>query len=387
MGFRDDADREVAAGAQHDIRILLADGDEQTRSFVASILNQSGYQVDTASTGGVAVELLKLQKFDLVVTDISVEDDAGVSLLDRTRLDFPDLAVVVISSNAIIDVAVDAMRRGAADYLCKPFNSAALLGAVKRTLDRKQVVDAREDYQHSLEHVVRARTEMLLEALQDLEHSYDVTLEALGEALDLRDSETEGHSKRVTAFTIALARAMHVGPSEMKSISRGAYLHDIGKIAIPDNILRKSGPLDRHEREAMREHCARGYHMLRNISFLNETAEIVLSHQEHYDGNGYPRRLKGEEIPLGARIFAVADALDAMTSERPYRKMCSYEEARDEIQRCSGTQFDPAVVKTFLKMPKELWVELRSEINNRHEKYTAVDLGYISALQALRQEK
>ena len=160
----------------------------------------------------------------------------------------------------------------------------------------------------------------------------------------MKDAETEGHSKRVTAFTIALARGAGMPPHQIPVVARGAFLHDIGKMAIPDAILLKPSKLQAEEQKVMREHCARGYQMLRKIPFLQEAAEIVYSHQEHYDGSGYPRRLKGEQIPLGARIFAVADTLDAITSDRPYRKATSFTAARLEIKRCAGTQFDPKVV-------------------------------------------
>jgi putative nucleotidyltransferase with HDIG domain len=264
------------------------------------------------------------------------------------------------------------MRRGAYDYLLKPFEKEHLLATVRRALDHRQALQANESYQQSLEDAVQARTEMLHQAMEDLEHSYDVTLEALGDALDLKDSETEGHSKRVTAYTIALARAMGIGPGDMKVIARGAFLHDVGKMAIPDEILRKPGKLTPEELEIMREHCARGYHMLRKIPFLAEAAEIVYAHQEYYDGSGYPRGQRGAEIPIGARIFAVADALDAITSDRPYRKARSFDDARAEILRCSGTQFDPVVVETFLKIPNDLWHELRSEITVQNKRFSAI---------------
>jgi len=215
---------------------------------------------------------------------------------------------------------------------------------------------------------------MLHQAMEDLEHSYDVTLEALGDALDLKDSETEGHSKRVTAYTIALARALGITPAQIKVIARGAFLHDIGKMAIPDEILRKPGKLTPEEQEVMREHCTRGYHMLRKIPFLAESAEIVFTHQEHYDGNGYPNGLHSNQIPIGARIFAVADTLDAITSDRPYRQGRSFDAAREEILRCSGTQFDPTVVEVFLKIPSELWQELRAEITNQNKRFSTFDM-------------
>jgi putative nucleotidyltransferase with HDIG domain len=198
--------------------------------------------------------------------------------------------------------------------------------------------------------------------MQDLERSYDITLEAMGDALDLRDEETEGHSRRVTAYTIALAQAMGLESDELRIIARGAFLHDIGKIATPDNILLKPGKLSEEEMIIMKQHCERGYEIVRKIPFLREAAEIVHSHQERFDGAGYPRGLRGEEIPLGARIFAIADCLDAMTSDRPYRKGTTFATAKEEIVRCAGRQFDPKIVEVFLAMPNETWSELRAEI-------------------------
>jgi len=185
----------------------------------------------------------------------------------------------------------------------------------------------------------------------------------LGDALDLKDAETEGHSRRVTAFTIAIARAMGVPREQILVIARGAFLHDIGKMAIPDNILRKPGKLDDNERTIMREHCYHGYQMLKKIPFLTEACDIVYSHQEHFDGSGYPRGLKAAEIPLGSRIFSVADTLDAIISDRPYRPARTLAEARKEIQAWTGRQFDPEVVQVFLKMPDDIFEDLRREIN------------------------
>jgi putative nucleotidyltransferase with HDIG domain len=282
----------------------------------------------------------------------------------------------MVSAIHDISVAIDSMRRGAYDYLLKPFEREHLVATVTRALEYRQALEENQNYQLSLEQVVQARTELLQQAMEDLEHSYDITLEALGDALDLKDSETEGHSKRVTAYTIALARAMGVKPAEIKVIARGAFLHDIGKMAIPDEILRKPGALTQDEQDVMREHCTRGYHILRKIPFLSEAAEIVFAHQEKFDGTGYPNGLHGGEIPIGARIFAVADTLDAITSDRPYRRARTFDVAREEILRCSGTQFDPAVVEVFLKIPNELWHELRNEITGRHMRFSTFDISH-----------
>jgi putative nucleotidyltransferase with HDIG domain len=197
----------------------------------------------------------------------------------------------------------------------------------------------------------------------NLERSYDITLETLGDALDLKDRETEGHSKRVTAFTIAIARAMGLPRDQINTIARGAFLHDIGKIAIPDRILQKPGKLEADEMAIMKEHAYHGYQIVKKIPFLTEAAEIVYSHQERFDGSGYPRGLKGEQIPLGARIFSVADTLDAITSDRPYRNAQSLPAAREEIAKWAGRQFDPEVVKVFLEMPDNIWEDLRKEIH------------------------
>jgi putative nucleotidyltransferase with HDIG domain len=264
-----------------------------------------------------------------------------------------------------ISVALAALRNGAYDYLLKPFEREQLLATVRRALENRRLKIENREYQTKLESLVAKRTAELRTAIQNLERSYDITLEALGDALDLKDAETEGHSKRVTAFTIAIARAINISQEEIRIIARGAFLHDIGKMAIPDQILRKPDKLDADEIAIMREHCYRGYQLLKRIPFLVDAAEIVYSHQEKWDGTGYPRGLKGEEIPLGARIFSIADTLDAITSDRPYRPAQSLGAARKEIEVWSGRQFDPEIVKVFLSMPDKIWHDLRTEIESQ----------------------
>ena len=355
-------------------RVLVVDDETHVRTMIGASLEREGYDIRLACSGREAIDLLEKDTFDLVLTDLVMQDGNGIFLLDRIRGKLPNLPVVMVTAVHDIGVAIDAMRRGAYDYLLKPFEREQLVGTVVRALEHRQALQETQNYQQSLEQVVRARTEMLRQAMEDLEHSYDITLEALGDALDLKDSETEGHSKRVTAYTIALARAMGLSPAEIKVIARGAFLHDIGKMAIPDEILRKPAALSADEEDIMREHCTRGFHILRKIPFLAEAAEIVCSHQEHYDGSGYPNALKGGEIPIGARIFAVADTLDAITSDRPYRRARGFDAARQEILRCSGTQFDPSVVEVFLKIPNELWQELRSEITGQNKRFSTFEL-------------
>lgn len=360
-------------------RVLVVDDEAHVRAMISATLERQGYFVQMAASGREALDAMEQGSFDLVLTDIVMQDINGIALLERMHTKQPSLPVVMVTAIHDISVAIDSMRRGAYDYLLKPFEREHLLSTVQRALNHRLVMEESHNYQQSLEQVVRARTEMLRQAMEDLEHSYDVTLEALGDALDLKDSETEGHSKRVTAYTIALSRAMSITPAEIKVIARGAFLHDIGKMAIPDEILRKPGALNAEEQTIMREHCARGYHILRKIPFLAGAAAIVFSHQEHFDGSGYPNGLRGSEIPIGARVFAVADTLDAITSDRPYRRARSFDAAREEILRCSGSQFDPSVVEIFLKIPNELWQELRSEISGQNKRFSTFEMAQVPA--------
>ena len=372
----------LLARARRPARILVVDDESHVRSMIGATLERQGYDVQLATNGREALDILEHNAFDLVLTDIVMQDGNGIFLLDRIRGNQPNLPVVMVTAIHDISVAIDSMRRGAFDYVLKPFEREHLMATIARALEHRQALQESHNYQQNLEQVVRARTEMLRQAMEDLEHSYDITLEALGDALDLKDSETEGHSKRVTAYTIALARAMGISPAEIKVIARGAFLHDIGKMAIPDEILRKPASLTPEEQSVMREHCTRGFNILRKIPFLSEAAEIVFSHQEHFDGSGYPSSLRGGEIPIGARIFAVADTLDAITSDRPYRRASSFDAARQEILRCSGTQFDPSVVEVFLKIPNELWHELRSEITGQNKRFSTFDLAQPPRLRA-----
>jgi putative nucleotidyltransferase with HDIG domain len=351
-------------------RILVVDDEDPIREVVCSMLASANFATSQASSGKEALALLKSgEEFELMLSDMMMPVMDGEALLAATKECFPDMPVVMVTAMHDISVALNAIRNGAYDYLLKPFDREQLLATVRRALENRRLKIENRAYQTNLEVLVTARTEQLRQAVSTLERSYDITLEALGNALDLKDAETEGHSKRVTAFTIAIARAMGLTSEQIRVIARGAFLHDIGKMAIPDAILRKPGALNDEEVAIMREHCFQGYQILRRIPFLSEAAEIVYAHQEKYDGTGYPRGLKGEEIPLGARIFSVADTLDAITSNRPYRAAQPLSAARDEIERWAGRQFDPAVVKTFLEMKEHIWDDLRKGIDEQIHRF------------------
>ena len=345
-------------------KILVVDDEEAIREVVSTLLTSQGYECTTCANGRLALEAFRKGSYDLVLSDIVMPEMDGLKLLGELRLEDPDVPVIMVTAMHDIAIALEAIRAGAYDYILKPFEKDQLHLSVRRALEHRALVMENRVYQSDLEHLVAERTQQLSVALQELEQSYDYTLEALGGALDAKDAETEGHCQRVTAFTITIAKSMNVDKAMLRHIARGAFLHDIGKMGIPDSILRKPGPLTAEEREIMRRHCEIGFAVLERIPFLKEAAEIVLSHQECYDGSGYPRGLKGEEIPLGARIFAVADTLDAMISDRPYRKALPITAAREEIKRFSGRQFDPRVVEVFLSQPDRVWLALHQNIGD-----------------------
>jgi len=347
-------------------RILVVDDEDAIREIVCSMLSIANYRCAQASSGRKALAMLDSgEEFELMLSDLMMAEMSGTDLLEKTKERYPDMPVVMVTAVHDISVALKAIRDGAYDYLLKPFEREQLLATVRRALENRRLKLENRAYQTKLEGLVEQRTAQLHEKVAELERSYDITLEALGDALDLRDNETEGHSRRVTAFTIAIARALGVAKDEIKVIAHGAFLHDIGKISIPDNILRKPARLTPEETAIMREHCYRGYKLLRKIPFLTEAAEIVYAHQEWFDGTGYPRGLKGKEIPLGARIFSIADALDAITTDRVYRPAQTVGAAREEIKRFEGTQFDPQVVRVFLSMPEGVWSDLRRDLESR----------------------
>jgi len=344
-------------------RILIVDDEEPIRDFVSAMLSSANFVCSQAASGKEALALLDSgEEYELMLSDLMMPVMDGIALLEASKERYPDMPVVMVTAVTDVSIALNAIRNGAYDYLLKPFEREQLLATVRRALENRRLKLENRAYQTNLEALVTARTEQLRRAVKELEESYDITLEALGDALDMKDRETEGHSKRVTAFTIAIAKTMGLPSDQIRVIARGAFLHDIGKISIPDAILNKPGKLDAAEFAIMREHAYRGYLIVRKIPFLAEASEIVYAHQEKFDGTGYPRGLKGEEIPLGARIFSIADTLDAMTTDRSYRKALPDSAAREEIERWSGRQFDPEIVQVFLNMPEHIWPALRADI-------------------------
>ncbi len=343
-------------------RVLLVDDDESVRDVISVLLREEGYECVVATSAEMALDLAAAEETPLVISDMKMPGRDGLWLLETFRQKYPDTAVIMLTGYGDTEAAVDCLRRGAVDYLLKPPRLTDLIRAIERALAKRRIELARQRYQRKLERKVRDRTHELRVALHDIASTYQNTLLALVAALDAREHETSDHSQRVVRYTSAIAGVMGISGSELEEIGRGALLHDIGKIGVPDAVLLKPGKLDSSEWLEMRKHPEVGHQMIQNIPFLDTPAQIVLSHQERFDGNGYPRRLRGEEIHIGARIFSVADTLDAMTSDRPYRMGTSFKNAIAEIQRCSKTQFDPEVVKAFMSIGEEGLMRIKAEM-------------------------
>jgi len=343
-------------------RLLIVDDEPLIRAILLESLGLEGYECREAGGGEEALHILEEQQFDALISDLRMPGMSGLELLEAARPKYPRLTFLIATGVDSVRVGVEAMKKGAADYLLKPFQLEMVALAIERALEKKRLELEVEAYRDRLEEMVKQRTMQLQAALSRVEQTYDETLQALGAALDLRDSETEGHSRRVSLYCLEVAKLFDCSADELLQIVRGSYLHDIGKIGVPDAILLKPGKLTPSEATVMRTHVRIGADLVSRIPFLAPAAEIVLTHHESYDGRGYPQGLKGTQIPLGARIFVVVDALDAMTSDRPYRRALPMSTAREEIARESGHQFDPEVVEAFFAIPEEVWVNIRLEV-------------------------
>ncbi len=350
-------------------KILVVEDEENIRELVREHLEDEGYEVILAQDGADGLEKFSSNlDVGVILSDIKMPKMDGLTLLRKVKEISPQTVVIMMSALTDIQSAIKAMNAGAYTYVTKPFKIIELSLVVKRGLEKRKLLHENYMYQKHLEDLVRQRTEELEFAYAELNEAYNSTLEALVTALDARDTETEGHSIRVTEYTMELARLMNITDHEfLDALNKAALLHDIGKIGIPDAILRKPGKLTPEEWEIMKKHPLIGYEIIKKIKFLERSAPIVLHHHERWDGKGYPDGLKGEEIPLGSRIFAVADTIDAMTSDRPYRKALTFEIVSDELKKFKGIQFDPRVVDAFFKKPLKEWEKMRDKINKSVE--------------------
>ncbi len=324
------------------VRILIVEGDGATRAEFVAALTREGYETVGAGSKEAGLALLQSGRFDLALCGLMAPEQDGFAFLHAALVASPDTPVVIVAEEGGGERARRAIHEGASDFLLRPFRPGELPTVVARNLTRQAM--QRKD---------------ALRCQLALQTSEETLLDALLSALNLRDTETEGHSERVTAYTMELADRFGLPESELYPIERGALLHDIGKIGISDQILLKPGPLTPEEWVEMRKHPVIGYEMCARIAMLQDAAQIVRHHHEAWDGQGYPDGLAGEAIPLGARLFAIADTLDAMTSDRPYRAALSFAAAREEIEKNRRRQFDPDAVAAFLEVPEARWQAIR----------------------------
>lgn len=350
---------------QSEFNVLYVDDEVNLLSAFQRVFKHDAFNVTTTHDAELALELVQKKQFHVIASDFRMPVLDGVEFLERTRRTSPDALRILITGMCDFDAAVDAINRGKVyRFIGKPWNNDDLRASIFQALEYWRLKRENE----RLAELIQGRNQELEELNYNLERvvqkrTMDV-LNGLISALDLRDTETQNHSRRVSLYASLVAERMGLGGTELMDIERGALLHDIGKIGVRDSILLKPGKLTEEEWVEMRLHPELGWKLLDGIDFLERARDVVLHHQERFDGQGYPGRRASEQICLGARIFSVVDTLDAMTCDRPYRKALPYETARAEIARCSGTQFDPRVVEVFLSIPEDDFHRIRRKLSD-----------------------
>jgi len=343
-------------------KVLVVDDDPSVRDFLKVAIAPAASRVGAASSAAEALKAIESGNYDIILSDIWMPGVSGMELLAMAKQSKWDVGFILATGHVTAGQIIEALHLGASDFLLKPFTIETLGHSIARTYRLLQTERESRAYRTSLESSIERRTRDLWRALREVEENYQTTLEALAVALDAREHETFAHSLRVRAYTTYLARLAGYPPALTPSLSHAALLHDIGKIAVADAILLKPGKLSAAEWGHMRQHVVAGEQILKRVPFLRPAAPVVRHHHERYDGKGYPDGLAGEQIPLGARLFALADTLDAMTSDRAYRKTPGFSEVLTVVARQRGLQFDPRAADMFLKVPEEVWRQVRLSV-------------------------
>ncbi|MFI5369278.1 MAG: HD domain-containing phosphohydrolase, partial [Spirochaetia bacterium] len=312
-------------------RILVLEDQTSIQDLVMAMLKIRNLECEAVSSLAEGQARLEQEHYDLLVVDVNLPDGSGLSLVKDGGAESP--LVLVMTGRSDIQTAVEAIRRGAIDFITKPFAVGHFLQRVDRAIDEWQSRMRLQTQARTLETLVRMKTEELSRSSRQIDNVHDMTVLALGAALSLKDSETADHCARVSQNSVKLGALLELSAFELKNLKWGAYLHDVGKIGIPEHILLKPAPLTPEERTIVETHPVMGYNMIRNIEFLVHTTDVVLSHHERFDGSGYPHGLAGSRIPLHARIFSIMDTLDAMISERPYRGALPLSAVKTEVER------------------------------------------------------
>lgn len=321
--------------------ILIVDDEKTVRRSLNKALTMNGFNCDEASSADEAMDMLTRKQADLVILDVMMPGTSGKELLPRLKKTYPDTAVVMATAVVEPETIVDCMKNGAHDYITKPFDVDQLLANIQTVLDKRSLELNMKEKRQVLEGKVA-------EQAKELQTLFIDAVESLIGALEAKDKYTAGHSRRVTKIAVDIAGVLGLKGEDMENLRWAALLHDIGKIGIDPTIQNKPGMLTPSEYNYILTHCTIGPGIVQPL--VNETiSEAIRHHHDSYDGSGLNQGIKGEQIPLISRILAIADSFDAMTSDRPYRSAMPALKAFEEVQRCSGTQFDPIVVQAFLQ--------------------------------------
>ena len=321
--------------------VLVVDDDSSLRPMLAAWVNRFGYSAVEADCAETALQRLDDTPADIALCDVNMPGHDGVWLAARIRERFATTAVIMATSVDNVDVAVSTLKNDVVDYLLKPFDSNRLGEALSLGLDWHRASVGDDDLHHALQHRLRTRRAAVASALAGAQRSTQDAVDSLIAMLQLHEKDGRGHATRVARLAVALADELGVDDDAISELECGAMLHDVGKLDMPAEILSKPAPLTDEEWKVMRTHPQVGYDLVKKLPRFSGCAEIVLAHHEAYDGSGYPNGLKGTEIPLGARILTIADSYDSMTHPHTQRPPMPAEMAVREIQRCSGSQFDP----------------------------------------------
>lgn len=330
-------------------KIMIVDDELGPREALKMIL-QDDYEIFTACSGREALNILNVNEFDLIILDIRMPDINGIDLLARVKKMMPETEVVMITAYASLETATKALRRGALDYLTKPFSVGAVRDIIAKGLERRAAKIALRKKFVELQVVNVSLQEKIEDAFLNIKRHYMETVHSLVAAIDAKDAYTKGHQERVALLAGILGREMNLPRGEVKVLQQAAILHDIGKIGVPEQILKKNGKLTAEEFKIIKQHPVIGSEIISPVQFLQEVQPVILYHHERYGGDGYPEGLRGKQIPRGARIIAVADAIDAMLSDRSYAPAGSAARVREELRLCAGQQFDPQIVDVALKI-------------------------------------
>jgi putative two-component system response regulator len=330
-------------------KILIVDDEKMIYSIVAQRLAKEGYTCVMANNGREALGHFYKNNFSLIISDIRMPEMNGLELLKNVKAVRPNMMFIIMTACPEIEIAVEAIRLGVTDFIIKPIDLELVVFSVEKALELKEMEEQIESYRKNLEKLVRERTSKLQEALLVIKKGHLDSVRALVGAIEAKDPYVRGHSDRVTKMSMRIAKKLGFSDERLENLVFGALLHDIGKIGIRDEVLRKKGQLTPEEYEHVQQHPMIGVKVVEGIDFFKDKIPMIRNHHEHFDGSGYPDGLIGEVIPLEARIIAVPDAFDAMTSLRPYRRAMPVEDVLLELEKGKGKQFDPRVLETLLK--------------------------------------